>query len=87
MGWLVDPDGLYDVLLRLSEQAPGLPLYVTENGCAAEDYVNPDGVVDDVERISYLHRHLEAAAARAIRDGPAWRVLVDRPGRAVHLGV
>ena len=68
MGWLVDPDGLYDVLLRLSRQAPGLPLYVTENGCAAEDYVNPEGVVDDLERVSYLHRHLEAAA-RAVRDG------------------
>ena len=41
MGWLVDADGLYDLLLRLSKEAPGLPLYVTENGCAAEDYVNP----------------------------------------------
>jgi beta-glucosidase len=68
MGWLVDPEGLYDVLMRLSKDAPGLPLLVTENGCAAEDYVNPDGEVNDVERVSYLHRHLDAAA-RAIRDG------------------
>jgi beta-glucosidase len=68
MGWLVDPEGLYDVLMRLSKEAPGLPLYVTENGCAAEDYVNPDGEVNDVERVRYLHGHL-AAAARAIKDG------------------
>jgi beta-glucosidase len=68
MGWLVDPDGLYELLMRLSKEAPGLPLYVTENGCAAEDYVNPDGAVDDVERVSYLHKHL-AASARAINDG------------------
>jgi beta-glucosidase len=68
MGWLVDPEGLYDVLMRLSKDAPGLPLFVTENGCAAEDYVAPDGTVNDVERVSYLHRHLDAAA-RAIRDG------------------
>lgn len=68
MGWLIDPDGLYDLLLRLSGQAPGLPLYVTENGCAAEDYVSPEGAVNDVERVSYLHKHL-AAAARAVRDG------------------
>jgi len=68
MGWIVDPEGLYELLLRLSKDAPGLPLYVTENGCAAEDYVNPDGVVDDVERVRYLHLHLDAAA-RAIRDG------------------
>ena len=39
MGWLVDADGLYDLLLRLSGRRPGLPLYITENGCAAEDYV------------------------------------------------
>jgi beta-glucosidase len=68
MGWLIDPEGLYELLLRLSKDAPGLPLFVTENGCAAEDYVNPDGAVYDVERVKYLHLHL-AAAARAIRDG------------------
>jgi beta-glucosidase len=68
MGWLIDPDGLYDLLLRLSADAPGLPLYITENGCAAEDYVNPDGEVNDLERVKFLHQHL-AAAARAARDG------------------
>jgi beta-glucosidase len=68
MGWLVDASGLHQILTEVSERAPGVPLYVTENGCAAEDYVNPDGVVDDVERVSYLHSHLDAAA-RAIKDG------------------
>jgi beta-glucosidase len=68
MGWLIDPDGLYELLLRLSKDAPGLPLYITENGCAAEDYINPDGEVNDLERVKFLHLHLEAAA-RAARDG------------------
>jgi beta-glucosidase len=68
MGWLVDPDGLYELLVGLAKDAPGLPLYITENGCAAEDYVNPAGEVNDVERVRYLHLHLEAAA-RAVRDG------------------
>ncbi len=68
MGWLVDADGLYEILLEVSKQAPGLPLYITENGRAAEDYVNPLGEVDDIERVRYLHSHLQAAA-RAIRDG------------------
>ena len=68
MGWLVDPSGLHQILVEVSRQAPGLPLYVTENGCAAEDYVNPDGEVNDIERVRYLHMHLEAAA-RAIKDG------------------
>ena len=68
MGWLVDASGLHQILVDVSKQAPGLPLYVTENGCAAEDYVNPHGEVNDVERVKYLHTHLEAAA-RAIKDG------------------
>ena len=68
MGWLVDASGLHQILVDVSKQAPGLPLYVTENGCAAEDYVNPQGEVNDVERVKYLHTHLEAAA-RAIKDG------------------
>jgi beta-glucosidase len=68
MDWLIDPEGLYQLLVRLSEDAPGLPLYITENGRAAEDYPNPDGKVDDLERIKFLHQHLEACA-RAARDG------------------
>ena len=68
MDWLVDADGLYDLLMRLSKDAPGLPLYVTENGRAAEDYVNPEGAVHDPERVRYLHQHL-SAAAKALNDG------------------
>jgi beta-glucosidase len=68
MDWLVDPTGLHQILVEVSRQAPGLPLYVTENGRAAEDYVNPAGEVDDLERVRFLHMHLEAAA-RAIKDG------------------
>jgi beta-glucosidase len=80
MGWLVDPEGLYELLMSLSKEVPALPLYITENGRAAEDYVNPQGEVDDVERVRYLHQHLDAAA-RAIRDGAnlagyfAWSLL------------
>ena len=68
MGWLVDPNALYDLLLRVHDDAGDLPLYITENGAACYDYVNPDGVVEDPERIAYLHGHLQAAR-RAIADG------------------
>src|SRR6202012_1153776 len=37
MGWLVDPEGLYELLLQVSGQAPGMPLYINENGGAADD--------------------------------------------------
>jgi beta-glucosidase len=66
--WVIDPGGLYELLMRVSKKAPGLPLYVTENGRAAEDYVDPNGAVNDVERIEYLHGHL-SATARAAQDG------------------
>ncbi|WP_431782324.1 GH1 family beta-glucosidase [Streptomyces chumphonensis] len=60
MGWPVDPSGLSDLLLRLSREAPGLPLYITENGMAADDKPADDGTVDDPERVAYLHGHLSA---------------------------
>jgi len=68
MGWPIDASGLYDLLTLLHSRAPQLPLYVTENGMAAEDYVDPEGGVDDVERIAYLRDHLDAAA-RGIEAG------------------
>ncbi|MGZ4239774.1 MAG: GH1 family beta-glucosidase [Solirubrobacteraceae bacterium] len=68
MGWLVEPDGLYDALYALHREAPGLPLYITENGCASDDYVTPEGDVNDFDRVKYLHGHLDAAW-RAIQDG------------------
>jgi beta-glucosidase len=68
MDWIVEPEALFDLLVGLSAEAPGLPLYITENGCATEDYVNPEGELNDFERIAYLHGHFDAAA-RAIEAG------------------
>jgi beta-glucosidase len=68
MGWLIEPDGLYDTLRALDREAPRMPIYITENGCAVDDYVTPEGEVNDFERVAYLEGHLDAAW-RAIRDG------------------
>jgi beta-glucosidase len=68
MGWGVEPDGLTDVLRRASEEATGLPLYVTENGAAYPDVVGPDGEVDDSDRIAYLRSHI-GAVAEAMEGG------------------
>ncbi|MGW4276074.1 GH1 family beta-glucosidase [Streptomyces seoulensis] len=68
MGWTVDPDGLHELIMRYTREAPGVPLYVTENGAAYEDKVDDDGRVHDPERVAYLHGHL-AAVRRAIADG------------------
>ncbi|WP_327294798.1 MULTISPECIES: GH1 family beta-glucosidase [unclassified Streptomyces] len=68
MGWTVDPTGLHELIMRYVREAPGLPLYITENGAAYEDKVDADGRVHDPERIAYLHSHL-AAVRQAITDG------------------
>jgi len=68
MGWTIDPTGLHELIMRYSREAPGLPLYITENGAAYDDKPDPDGRVHDPERIAYLHGHL-SAVRRAITDG------------------
>jgi beta-glucosidase len=60
MNWPVDPTGLTDLLLDYTAQAPGVPLYVTENGAAYEDSVDAEGRVHDPDRVRYLHAHLGA---------------------------
>ena len=68
LGWIIDPASFYDLLMSLSRQAPNLPMYITENGCACQDYAGPSGEVLDPERTEYLRGHL-AALKRAIDDG------------------
>lgn len=62
MDWEVQPDGLRRVLQRVAESAPGLPLYVTENGAAYDDEL-VDGRVPDTERTAFLKDHLGAVLA------------------------
>ena len=68
MGWSIDATGLTDLLLRLHQDHPGLPLMITENGAAFDDRVDPDGRVRDDRRIGYLRDHLRAVE-RAIDAG------------------
>ena len=62
MGWEIDPHGLIDMLVRVRDDYGPVPLYITENGMAAHDYVGPDGAVHDASRIHYLEQHVRAAA-------------------------
>jgi beta-glucosidase len=67
MDWLVTPEALYWGPRLLAERY-GLPVYITENGCATSDWVSLDGQVHDPSRIDYLDRHL-GQLARAVKDG------------------
>ena len=68
MDWEVYPRGLTDLLVRLDKDYGSPEMVITENGCAYEDVLTPDGQVHDAERVSYLQQHF-AAALRAIQQG------------------
>jgi len=68
MGWEVHPDGLVDVVAMVAERAPGVPVYITENGAAYDDEVSADGTVEDEDRRRFLEQHL-AACADAVAAG------------------
>jgi len=68
MGWVVDPGGLEELLLRLGADYGGLPLLITENGASFDDRVEPDGSVLDLDRVAFLDGHLRAVH-RALEAG------------------
>jgi beta-glucosidase len=61
MGWEVHAPSLRDLLVRVDRDYAPREVLVTENGAAYDDALR-DGAVDDPERVSFLERHLEAAA-------------------------
>jgi len=68
MEWEVYPEGLYRILTWVHEHCSGPALYVTENGAAFPDSVEPDGSVKDDERLDYVREYLKACH-RAIEEG------------------
>jgi beta-glucosidase len=66
-GWEVDPDGLHDILTRVTRDYGDIPIVLTENGAAFDDVLE-DGQVHDLERLDFLRTHL-LASRRAIRAG------------------
>jgi beta-glucosidase len=68
MGWEVVPEGLRDLLLRLTRDYAPKAIYVTENGAAYPDVRGHDGSVGDPERQAYLEGYI-GAAAEAVASG------------------
>ncbi|MHB2028414.1 MAG: GH1 family beta-glucosidase [Acidimicrobiales bacterium] len=60
MDWEIEASGLTTLLLRIREEYTALPIYVTENGAAFDDYVDPNGRVLDHNRVAYLQEHISA---------------------------
>jgi beta-glucosidase len=71
MPWLhLVPESLYWGIRHVSEtlDRPDLPLFITENGCAAQDERTAQGEIIDSDRILYLRQYLNGVA-RAIEEG------------------
>ncbi|MCC6810371.1 MAG: glycoside hydrolase family 1 protein [Deltaproteobacteria bacterium] len=61
MNWEIFPQGIYELLIRISMRHPGLPLYITENGLADErDDRRPEFIVD---HLAFAHKAIEQGAA------------------------
>lgn len=67
MGWLVDERVLYWTLRFVYERYQ-LPVMVTENGMAENDFVCLDGKVHDPQRTDYIQRYL-GSVKRALSEG------------------
>ena len=74
MGWPITPEGLTNMLVRWkNEFGNRVPqIFITENGCAYPDGPDASGKINDLRRISYLDKHLNA--------------LLDAIGQGVNLG-
>ena len=60
MDWEIQATGLTSLLVRIRDEYTPLPIYITENGAAFDDYVDPNGAVVDQNRITYLQEHISA---------------------------
>jgi beta-glucosidase len=79
LGWEIDPEGLQDILTRVTSDYGDLPLVLTENGAAFDD-VLLDGRVHDPERVEFLRSHLDACRRAVLAGVPlrgyfAWSLL------------
>ena len=59
IGWEIYPAAFTKLLTSLNNKYNLPPIYITENGAAIDDKIN-DGVVNDVDRIDYYQKHLNA---------------------------
>ncbi len=60
MDWEIHASGLTKLLVRIRDEYTTVPIYITENGAAFDDYVDPNGHVMDLNRIAYLQEHISA---------------------------
>jgi beta-glucosidase len=69
--WLyIGPEGLYWAVRNVSEIWKPKALYITENGCSADDVVTADGRVEDTDRVMFLRNYLTNLHRAAVEGYP-----------------
>jgi beta-glucosidase len=67
--WLyIGPEVAYWAVRNVSDIWKPRALYITENGCSADDVVTSDGRVEDTDRVMYLRNHI-SQLHRAAAEG------------------
>jgi beta-glucosidase len=57
--WLyLGPECIYWAVRNVCELWHPRAVYITENGCSADDVVTPAGRIEDIDRLMYLRNHL-----------------------------
>jgi beta-glucosidase len=70
VGWLVHPESLEALLVRVHDEYAPAEIYITENGAAFDDNPPVDGRVHDRQRTVYLHDHILAGLKSIDEDVP-----------------
>lgn len=68
MDWEVCAPALRRLLVKIHTEYQAPPIYITENGAAFPDQVDPDGKVHDPRRLDYLRNHIFQTRL-AMQDG------------------
>jgi beta-glucosidase len=57
--WInISPECVYWTVRNVSDLWKPKAIYITENGCSADDMVTPAGRIEDTDRVMYLRNHL-----------------------------
>jgi len=68
LGWVIEPEALYEALMDIKDRYHSPLIYITEGGCAYNDGPSEDGRIHDERRIRYYERYL-TEVKRARDDG------------------
>ena len=69
--WIyIGPEVIYWAVRNVSDLWKPRALYITENGCSADDVVTSDGHIEDTDRVMYLRNHLTHLHRAASEDYP-----------------